>query len=339
MIYIEGAHHTTGQSFGMIEASQVHNYWHKKLGPALDRAFRITREHRLLHGGKTALYPLPSTASLPPGYPENVRAIPLKVLGRAAALTDGRAADGTIDMNEFSPTDCVEITLGKHSAFRLLSRTLEPVARPGDILVTRDYGDVSSKSLVVALGEDRLLARRFEITENHSDVAVLTAQAINPREIAPPIVAPRGSLVLRKIVGVLFAHDGLVVPSLGRDEVCDCGGEAALRYITRHTLGLVEVDGQSAEPIALHQQYIIVKNAISTADAFRSVEGKPIIAQDTNGSFYFKRLRAQATGEVVLESLDSGGNYPPILLAAPGSPKNALAQVWPVAGILFEVPR
>lgn len=273
--YIEGAHHTTGRNFGMAEAQDAHAFWRSKLGPALDRAFRVAREHRLLHGGKKALYPLPTTVVLPEGYQEKIRTIPLNVIGRAAALTDGRVADGNIGMDEFSSSERLPITLGKHSAYRLVAQTMEPVARPGDILITRDYGDISNKSLVIAIGEDRILARRFEITENHSDVAVLTAQAINPREIAPPVVIPRGSLTLHKVIGVLFATDTF---SLGReeaDEVCDCGGEAALKYITSNTLGLVEVEGRSAEPVALDQQYIIVKAPISPDEAKNSLDGIP----------------------------------------------------------------
>jgi hypothetical protein len=166
----------------------------------------------------------------------------------------------------------------------------------------------------------------------------LTAQAINPRGIAAPVVTHRGSIEAHKIVGVLFAPDGTSPPPSGKDEVCDCGGAAALTYLTKDALGLVLVDGQSAEPIALHQQYLIVQNPVSPEEAARSFDGRPVIAEDTNGSYYFKRLRIQEGGTVVLESLDSGGDYGPVMLAETGSGKNCLARVWPVAGILFEIP-
>ena len=51
-----------------------------------------------------------------------------------------------------------------------------------------------------------------------------------------------------------------------------------------------------------------------------------------------KRLRIVAPDRVVLESLDSGGDYGPIVLALAGADKNCLERVWPVAGILFELP-
>jgi hypothetical protein len=191
--YLEGSHHTTGRKFGMQEAIAVHKLW-KKLGPAMEGAYRVIRDHRKLHGGMDLLFATPASAEMPDGHQNTVSAIPLRVLGRAAALTDGRAADGTIDMSEFEATEQIQITLGKHSAFRLSSRTLEPVARVGDILLTKDYGEASNRSLVVARFENRLLARRLEISDNAGDVVALTAQTLNPREIAAPVIVHRGSM-------------------------------------------------------------------------------------------------------------------------------------------------
>jgi hypothetical protein len=36
--------------------------------------------------------------------------------------------------------------------------------------------------------------------------------------------------------------------------------------------------------------------------------------------------------------MDSGGDYGPVILALPGQGPNCLEQVWPVAGVLFELP-
>ncbi|XUM22096.1 AAA family ATPase [Bradyrhizobium oligotrophicum S58] len=65
--FIEKAHHSDGAHLGMAEASDVQAYWTKKLRPALEKAFRIVREHRALHGGLTALHAMPPTVSLPEG--------------------------------------------------------------------------------------------------------------------------------------------------------------------------------------------------------------------------------------------------------------------------------
>jgi hypothetical protein len=72
-------------------------------------------------------------------------------------------------------------------------------------------------------------------------------------------------------------------------------------------------------------------------DALKKLDGKPVIASDSDGSRYFKRLRV-GKDRVVLESMDSGGDYAPMILALPGGDGNCLQQVWPVAGVLFELP-
>jgi SOS-response transcriptional repressor LexA len=275
---------------------------------------------------------------LPEGYQAKVRTIPLEVLGRAAALSDGRVADGRFDLNEFASTACTKVVLGRHFAYRLIAPTLEPVARPGDLLLVQEPGEPSAKSLVIVLSDDRILARRFEIAENHSDVAVLTAQAINPRKIAPPVIAHRATITMHKIIGVLYEAAAWGAPAPSDMEVCECAGEAILVGLAANTLGLVEVIGQSAEPHALNGQYLIVKKQITADEALKALDGKPIIAADTDDNRYFKRLRIATGDQIVLESLDSGGDYAPVVLSAPGKGRNCLARVWPVAGVLFELP-
>lgn len=285
-----------------------------------------------------ALHASPPTVALPEGYKAKVQTIPLRVLGRASALSDGRVADGIFDLDEFVVSAHKKIVLSQHLAFRLTAPTLEPVARRGDMLIVKEPGEPSAKSLVVALNDDRILARRFEIAENHSELAVLTAQAINPRQIAPPVVARKATFTLHKIVGVLYGDSTWSAPGQSEMEVCECGGEAVFTSLAADALGLVEVVGQSAEPHALNGQYLIVKKEITAAEALKTLDGKPIIAADTDDNRYFKRLRIVAPDRIVLESLDSGGDYGPVVLAAPGKGKNCLERVWPVAGVLFELP-
>ena len=198
-------------------------------------------------------------------------------------------------------------------------------------------GVPSEKSLVIALSDDRILARRFEIAENQSDIAVLTAQAINPRQIAPPVIAHKATLELHKVIGVLYEEAAWTSPVQSGMKVCDCGGEAVFASLSSNALGLVEVVGQSAEPHALNGQHLIVKKEIGAEEALKTLDGKPIIATDTDDNRYFKRLRI-TNDQIVLESLDSGGDYRPEVLSLPGKGKNCLVRVWPVAGVLFELP-
>ena len=127
------------------------------------------------------------------------------------------------------------------------------------------------------------------------------------------------------------------MPSNSDMEVCECFGEAVLSGVVKDSLGLVKVLGQSAEPQALDGQYIIVEKQLSAAEALKTLDGRPVIAADTDGNRYFKRLRV-GKDRIVLESMDSGGDYGPIILAFPGQGPNCLEQVWPVAGVLFELP-
>lgn len=222
--YIEASHHASANNLGMAEAIAVEEHWRTKLQPALDACFRLAREYLILHGGLTALSAPTPVIALPEGHKAKVAQIPLQVLGRAAALSDGRTADGCVDMDLYAASAHKKIKLAQHSAYRLTAETLEPVARPGDMLLVKEAGEPSLKSLVVALSEDRVLARRFEVAENFSDIAVLTAQAINPRKIAPPVIAHKSTLTLHKIVGVLYEDAAWSAPGNSDMEVCECSG-------------------------------------------------------------------------------------------------------------------
>lgn len=335
--YIEASHHSSANNLGMAEATAVEEHWRTKLQPALDTCFRLARDYLILHGGLTALRAPTPIITLPEGHKAKVAQIPLQVLGRAAALTGGRIADGCVDVDVYATSAHKKIKLAQHSAYRLTAETLEPVARPGDMLLVKDAGEPSLKSLVVALSEDRALARRFEVADNHSEIAVLTAQAINPRKIAPPVIAHRSTLTMHKIVGVLYEDSAWNAPVTADSEVCECSGEAILSGLAADALGLVEVMGQSAEPHALNGQYLIVEKQLSGMEAIKKLDGKPVIASDTDNHRYFKRLRV-GKDRVVLESMDSGGDYAPVILEMPGEGSNCLEQVWPVAGVLFELP-
>jgi hypothetical protein len=322
--------------FSMNDAGDVEKHWQKALRPALERGFRIIRDHRALHGGLTALHAFPPSATLPEGHRAKVREFKLSLLGTAAALSDGRVADGIIDLT-FANGSSSLIELKDHFMFRLAAPTLEPVARPGDLLLVRDHAEAPPLSLVVALHESQLLARRLQVADNHNDVAVLTASATNPRLIVAPVVAKLSTLTLKKIVGVLYDHGRNASGQTAGLEVCECGGEATITTIMSRARGLVEVSGHSAEPRALDRQFLIIGDPVPLKDAERSLGGRPVIAEDSDGDRYFKRLRVE-TNNIILESLEISGDFPPVLLGrSPGLLKH-LARIWPVLGVLFEKP-
>lgn len=335
--FIEKAHHSDGANLGMAEAADVQAYWTKSLQPALEKAFRIVREHRALHGGLTALHAMPPVISLPEGHKAALGVIKLPLAGAAAALSDGKAADGCVNL-QIDGKAKETIELKSNVIYRLTTPTLEPVARPGDLLLISEFKSPSARSLVVARTEDRLMARRLEIADNHSDVAVLTANAINPRMIAPPVVAKLSTLTMQKIIGVLYDHGKSALGKATDGEVCDCGGDSYVKAAFANMQGLVEVDGHSAEPHALDKQFLIIANPMSTLEACQKLEGQPVIAEDSSGSRYFKRLRSGGGSLVILESLEIGGDFPPIVLAAKSGSGPRIQTIWPVLGVLFERP-
>ena len=333
--WMEDAHHS-GIQFSMNEASDVEKHWNDTLRPALERGFRIMRDHRALHGGLTALHAFPPSVSLPDGHKTKVGQFKFPVLGTAAALSGGRVADGCVDLT-FTAGNSLPIELKDHFIFRLMKPTLEPVARPHDLLLVRDHATATPLSLVVALHDDRVLARRLQTADNHSDVSVLTASAINPRLTAAPVVAKLSTLTTKKIVGVLYDTRKVGAALSSEMEVVECGGEGVITAILSRAKGLVEVDGYSAEPHALDKQFLIISDCVSLREAENSLDGRPVIAEDSNQSRYFKRLRIEADS-IVLESLEIGGDFAPILLGkSPGSP-TYLTKIWPVLGVLFEKP-
>jgi hypothetical protein len=158
---LQMSHHPGRVHLTMADAIDVENHWRGRLEPALRRAFSLARDHLLMHGGLRALHAAEPECALPEGYSAKVKSLRFRMLGRAAALSDGLAADGRVDL-DFSDAGQKLLVLGRHFAFRLGAPTLEPVARRGDILLVRERGEPSPKSLVVARSEDRVVARALK---------------------------------------------------------------------------------------------------------------------------------------------------------------------------------
>ncbi len=154
--------------------------------------------------------------------------------------------------------------------------------------------------------------------------------------IASPVVAKRSTLTLHKIVGVIFDSGKHAAASTGEMEIADCGGEFRLSSAVKGAKGLVEVFGHSAEPHALDKQLLIIGESVSLANAEKTLDGRPVIVEDSNNSRYFKRLRID--DDIILESLEIGGDFPPVVLARSIGAKHHVAQIWPVLGVLFEKP-
>lgn len=334
--YINDPHHKDDESFGVAEADVVKEYWEKTLLDRMHTAFgvydtfeRYTGEPRTFPWAKNVI-------DFPTGHKDRVRQCVMRQTGvAAAAKTDGRVGDGILTVTEWTTGE--EVKLPNHDVFQLAAGTLDPVASIGDLIIVSNYAKVNARNLVATISGNALLARRLNKPENHSEIAVLTGQAVDPYSIPDPIILPPNA-EFRKIVGTLFASHLLPTPPADAEkefiEIPDLGILNKMLKGAR----LFKVEGRSAEPIALEGQFLVTRDQPLKANEVTALNGRLIVAIDEDGARYFKRLRCHGA-LVVLESLNPDGLTPAELLSLDGSqslPK--LTEALEVLGVLFELP-
>lgn len=327
-------HHYNDSSFSDAKDIQE-NFW-KGLSKLLHDAFILIADFRAFQGDHRQYPSADNIIEIP--LKKNVEIRQLRMINTgiaAAAKSDGRAGDGLVELKELDGRP--EIFLHDHDVFRLVAQTLEPVANIGDYLIVRNLRKVENRSLVVAGYKARLLARRYSELEDNPQTSVLSAQSIDPSGIADPILAPSKNINARMIVGTLFNRGKRIPRYSGNDEVIamdDAAGYKALLENTR----LFRVDGQSAEPIALNCQYLITGHEITSQLEMAKMQGCLVIAADTEGVRYFKRMRVFEKGKVILESLNADGFNPSIMASFDDSTGTQITSLLPVNGVLFELP-
>ena len=330
-------HHSVSETISVREARQVYKFWCKSLFPAVRKVWEVYRFLQQSIIGEVAAISLPANCNHRP-----IRSMALAVarpliLGRVSAYSDGRAASAIrID----SLASVYTLDLNSLGAYRLEKDTLSPVARIGDILLTRIDDRCRVANLIV---EDRgtyRVVRRWHEDENARALAVLAASSSNPREVPSAVISRAKGANRRKIVGVLFAAD-----QLQPGEVIDPNAEAtALEANSRMVAALIsdtdafEIQGGSAEPIALENQYLLAKPAkTDLAMGVRDLDGKPVIAEDNEDCAFFKRLRVLDDHSVLLESLDKTGAEGLIRLSTiPEASDPTLTKIREVVGVIFD---
>lgn len=90
-----------------------------------------------------------------------------------------------------------------------------------------------------------------------------------------------------------------------------------------------EVRDGSAEPVASDRQYLLAQSPKDDlAGALSVSDGKPLIAEDSEGRTYFKRFRVLDASSVILESLDKVGSEEIVRLSTdPEQPDPMLVRV------------
>ncbi len=334
---INEAHHKDDESIGLAEAADVKQFWDKTLMKQIHEAFAVYDRFESFYG-EPRTFPWATTViQFPDGFREDVKTIKLQKTGiAAAAKTGGRAGDGVVTIQEWEAA--TEFTLPNHEVFQLAAGTLDPVAAIGDLLIVCNHAKVNPLNLVIAAFGNVLLARRYNVTESHPEVAMLTGQSVDPYAIPEPVIIAPEAAKLRKIVGTLFAANLLPPPSLDPQAEIAALIDSKIPRQMLNNSRLFEVQGRSAEPIALDGQFLITRNVIETIEQIKVLDGRPVVAIDEDGTRYFKRLRCR-DDLAVLESLNQDGTTAVEILcfdAESGFPR--IVQALEVIGVLFELP-
>lgn len=336
MKYINQPHHIDDETYGVAEADVVKNYWDSELLKAIHLAFSVFDTFNL-YTGEPRTFPWAKTVvTFPEGNRNRVKASVMKQTGvAAAAKTDGRFGDGILTVTEWDSGE--DIVLPNHDAFQLSAGTLDPVAGVGDIIIVNNYAKVHSRNLVVASFEDKLLARRLSVPDDHSQIAVLTGQSVDPYDLPPPIIVPLETN-FRKIVGTLFTSHLLQAPPIDSKQEFIPLPDASILDRTLKGARLFKVEGRSAEPIALDGQYLITRHSVVEIEHIKSLDGRLVIGIDEDGARYFKRLRC-IERMAILESLNSSGTTGSEIFILDDSQRmRKLTQAIEVIGVLFETP-
>ena len=327
--------HDDDETVGLAEAKDVLEYWQNHIKDALHNAFQCLVAFESYSGDPRTFDYSATVVELPIGQKDKLKSAELLNTGiAAAAKTDGRCGDGLLQLNHSDEAE--KITLYNHEIYQLTANTLEPVASIGDLIIVSNYVGIKPRDLIVTAFGDNLLARRINTSAEHPDLAILTAQAIDPSSIAEPKITPLGNISPKKIVGTLFIAD--TFPVMSDNEIKEI--ESPDEYFKLlNKANLFKVKGRSAEPIALDGQYLMVGQAIDDVQEWKKLDGQLVVCIDSDDNSYFKRFRPKPSGIYILESLNPDGTTSAEILSHDEqSNLPQISQVLPVLGVLFELP-
>lgn len=337
---ISDPHHSPSSQITVREAEEVHEFWRAQLFGALQAIWFEYRLHRKQIFGEAAAIPLPANLNHVPAHSNAAASFTPELLGRVSAYSDGRVSLGAMSWS-FHEGGGNTMALRGLAAYRLEADTLAPIARPGDTLLIRLGGSHRPPNLVIEDRGSSLAARRLIQDPEISNLLVLSASSSNPRHTPQAIITREVGAKRWKIVGTLFTSTTLKAGDwFATDtEVTPCSpGEATVMAILADT-SLVEVDGNSAEPIALNEQYLLVKpERTDLVRACQDLDGHPVVALDQDDQVFLKRLRNVGAEEVALESMDATGVGELVMmsLSVEKREKGTLRSIRPVVGVIFE---
>lgn len=337
MNIINDPHHKDNETLGVAQAADIKKFWDNQLRPKLHQAFHVCAQFEAFAGEPRMFAWRDNIVAFPNGHRDTLKTLTLMKTGvAAAAKTDGKAGDGIVTLKEWDSAQPVK--LFNHDIYQLAAATLDPVAGIGDFLIVSNFAPVTKHSLVVATFGEQLLARRHSETDLHPTMAVLTGQTLEPHQLPQPVIAPKEMVQQKKIVGTLFVSHIASPPPNNVNQEVRAVSDFHLVEKALANARLLEVQGRSAEPIALDGQFLVTHPTTFGPDTLMRLEGRLVVAVDDTGERYFKRLRVH-NKMVVLESLNPDGTTPAQLLSLDKSQGlSVLSDLLEVVGVLFELP-
>jgi hypothetical protein len=335
---LNASHHAEGRhTLSEPDADRVRNGWNK-VRDVLELACAEARRLEFLGPRRLPLEPAGTDSAkvIPLRIAVRVKPAKLPVQGRVAAATDGRVSLGV------DPAGDV-LSFPKHGAMRLRADTLAPVASVGDILLARLFHEPRDGDLVVADVGGVLRARRIRWIDGDPERAVLIATAGSPQAAAPPIVIRPSADKMWIIDGVLHERRPWAINGTSAAEVEELPFDVDLAAYCGSGSSVWEVNGESASPVALDGQFLLVGSPAANREELTRLNGRMVLAEVASTSDeperYLKRLRLERT-MIILESIESGGRFPPVLCSTDSKgPHPALSSASQVNGVLFAPPK
>ncbi|MCH8917788.1 MAG: hypothetical protein IIC52_07005 [Proteobacteria bacterium] len=337
---ISEPHHTNSSEITVREAEQIHDFWESELFDVLKAIWVEYRLNRKQIIGEAAAIRLPANLNHKPVYSNAAASVAPRLIGRVSAYSNGRMSLGAMSWS-LHEGDSDGMKFSGLAAYRLEADTLAPTAKPGDTLLIRLGGSYRPPNLVIEDRGSSLAARRLIQDPDVPDLLVLSASSSNPRYTPRAVITRERGASRWKIVGTLFTAVNLRAGdqfATDTEAVACTTDDPAVTALLADT-SLVEVDGDSAEPVALHKQYLLVKpKRTDLVQACHDLDGQPVVALDLNDQALFKRLRNVGAGEVALESLDAAGEGDLIMMSLmEGMPeRETLFSIQQVVGVIFE---
>jgi hypothetical protein len=257
------------------------------------------------------------------------------------------AASGEWLIHDDEAAEVVEHELPRLECGVVAADSLEPIASSGHIALFSPAGRVEDGDLaLLRQGGSQYLRRVFRAELGGVGDSGWVGQVVNPRvRNLAPVVLRADDTYARRLVGVLYSRD-----AAGQVQLAPSGAELVGlgRFPPNRVGGLlaqaraVRVVGNSAEPVALGGQCILVTGAAT--DAVR--DGALVVAVLSSGESVLKRFR-RSRREAILFPVDTEGDHDILraTLAASHSPEEdgsdglpTLDRLWLVIGVLFVPP-